>query len=202
MNLETYIDIKYKTFQQKLIVSKHLYLGIRIPMLRKIAKTITFDEFINNYNLNLYEEVLLYGMLIPKIKNDEERLNLINDYLQYIDCWSICDIFCSNLSFVKNDLDKYFNWIVSYLEDNRQFYVRFSLVMLLKYYNEKNYIDSILNNLKCVKNKDYYCEMALAWLLCELAVLDKNKIDTFVNSLSYTVQKMYQRKIKDSLKIK
>lgn len=200
--IEKFKDIKYRGFQKKLIVSSYPLIGVRIPVLRKIAKTINYDEYLQNYKLNTYEDIILYGMVLVKEPENEKRISLISDYLKYIDCWSICDCFCSNLHFVKNDLDKYFKWIGSFLEDNRVFYIRFGLVMLLKYYANNKYIDDILNNIKIINNEEYYCRMAIAWLLCELAVIDKKKVDKFVLNVSEEIKKMYNRKIKDSYRIK
>lgn len=201
MNLKEYQDIKYRAFQQKLIVSHYPLVGVRIPILRKLAKSINYEEYVNNLKLNYYEDILLYGMILVKEKDESKRLELIEDYIKYIDCWSICDTFCSNLSFVKQDKDKYFAWILSYLKDNRVFYIRFGIVMLLKYYTEDKYLNEILKNIKNITNEDYYCKMAIAWLLCELAVTNKEVIDEFTKDMSLDVYKMYQRKVKDSFRI-
>lgn len=202
MNLELYKDNKYREFHQKLITSSYPLLGVKITILRKLAKDIDLQDYVDSFKPNYYEDVILYGILISKEKNISKRIELIKDYIKYIDCWSICDTFCSNLSFIKRDLDAYFDWIISYLEDDRTFYIRFGLVMLLKYYNDSKYLNRILSRIEHIKNEDYYCQMAIAWLMCEFAVKNKTIIDKFVLKLSNNVQKMYERKVKDSLRIK
>ena len=202
MQLEQYQDNKYREFQQKLIVSSYPLLGIRIPLLRKIAKSIDYDEFINGFNPVYYEDVILYGIVLVKEKDEKKRIKLIEDYIKYIDCWSICDTFCANLSFIKKDLDKYLDWVLEFLNDERTFYVRFGLVMLLKYYCDCKYFERVLEAILKIASDSYYCQMAIAWLLCEFATKDKNLIDFFVKKLSDPINKMYERKIKDSFRIK
>lgn len=202
MNLIDYQEDKYREFHKKLITSSYPLLGVKITILRRLAKTIDYDMYIQNMSLEYYEDIILYGMIIVKEKDELKRKTLIDDYLKYIDCWSICDTFCTNLSYVKKNLDNYFEWILNYLEDERPFYVRFGLVMLLKYYSSEKYINVILSKVDKIKNNDYYCQMGIAWLLCELAVINKNKIDIFVKKQSLNIQKMYLRKVKDSFRIK
>lgn len=201
MNLKKYQDIKYREFQKRLIVSSYPLIGVRIPILRKISRQINVDEYIDNFNPVYYEDILLYGMVIAKVKDDNLKMGLVKAYIKYIDCWSICDTFCSNLSFVRKDLDKYFKWVISYLEDDRTFYIRFGLVMLLKYYADENYIKQIFNKVKNIKNDEYYCQMGIAWLMCELAVRNKNIVDNFMKSMPKEIQKMYERKVKDSFRV-
>jgi len=202
MNLELYIDKKYRDFHQKLIISSYPLLGVKISFLRKLSKGINADEYISNFKLNSYEDIILYGMIISKVQNEIKRFNLVKDYIKFIDCWSICDTFCSNLSFVKKDLDKYFDWVLSYLDDNQTFYIRFGLVMLLKYYTDSKYLKLILSKVKNIKNNEYYCQMGIAWLMCELAVKNKATIDNYMTNLSLEIRKMYERKVKDSFRIK
>ena len=50
----------YKKFHSKLCFTKYEILGIRVPILRKIAKSISktnIDEFLNLCNSKYYEEI-------------------------------------------------------------------------------------------------------------------------------------------------
>lgn len=201
MNLEDYKDLKYREFTLKITSSKYPILGIRIPVLRQIASKINYDDFIKESNLATYEEVMLLGMLIPKIKDEAKRIKAIKDYIKYIDCWSICDTFCSNLKFIKKDLDKYYSFITSYLSKSKTYYIRFGLVMLLKYAKEQRYWDDILNKLLLITNNDYYVQMAMAWLLSEMAVYNKQRILNYAENINPIVKKMLYQKMKDSYRV-
>ena len=201
MNLYEYQDLKYREFNQKIVNTKYPMIGVRIPILRQLAKNITYEEFIKESSLNTYEEVMLLGMLIPKIKDEAKRIKAIKDYIKYIDCWSLCDTFCSNLKFIKKDLDKYYSFIISYLSKSKIYYIRFGLVMLLKYVQEDKYWDDILNRILLITNNDYYVQMATAWLLSEMAVYNKERILLYAKKLNPMIKKMLYQKMKDSYRI-
>ncbi len=201
MNLYEYQDLKYREFNQKIVNTKYPMIGVRIPILRQLAKNITYEEFIKESSLNTYEEVMLLGMLIPKIKDEAKRIKAIKDYIKYIDCWSLCDTFCSNLKFIKKDLDKYYSFIINYLSKSKIYYIRFGLVMLLKYVQEDKYWDDILNRILLITNNDYYVQMATAWLLSEMAVYNKERIFLYANKLNPMIKKMLYQKMKDSYRI-
>lgn len=201
MNLKDYKDLKYREFTLKITSSKYPILGIRIPVLRQIASKMNYDDFVKESNLTTYEEVMLLGMLIPKIKDETKRIKAIKDYIKYIDCWSLCDTFCSNLKFIKKDLDKYYSFIIGYLSKSKTYYVRFGLVILLKYAKEDKYWDEILNKLLLITNNDYYVQMAMAWLLSEMAVYNKQRILNYAENINPVVKKMLYQKMKDSYRV-
>ena len=86
-------DLKYKAFQSKLIpnISCDRIIGVRIPQLRKIGKTLED----NNFEWDFYEEVMLHGFYIGYAKLPlEERLALLDEFVPYIDNWAVCDCVC------------------------------------------------------------------------------------------------------------
>lgn len=202
MNLYDYQDLKYREFQRKLIVSRYPLIGVRIPQLRKLSKLYNVELFKEAFKLETYEEVMLYGMVIGKEKDNSKRVTLIEEYLEYIDCWSICDSFCSNLTFIKKAKDEYFSWLLTFLQHEKEFYVRFSLVCFLRYYKEEKYIEEIVSKLKDIKIKAYYVDMAIAWMLCEFYIVSEKRISNIIDTLDEDVQKMFNRKVKDSYRTK
>ena len=62
-----------------------------------------------------------------------------------------------------------------YLSSEREFDVRFALVMLTGYYIDEEYIDRVLEISKNIKHEGYYAKMANAWLLsiCFVKFYDK-----------------------------
>lgn len=201
MNLYDYEDLEYKKFSMRLTTTKYPMIGVRIPILRKLAKDITYEEYINSSKLEYYEELLLLGMLIPKIKDETQRMAAVKDYIKYIDCWSLCDTFCGNLKFINKDLDKYFNFVISYLGMKKTYYIRFGLVMLLKYAKEEKYRDIIFEKISNITNDDYYVKMGIAWLLCEMAVYDRVRVLAFADTLDSATKKMLLGKMRDSYRI-
>lgn len=178
--LNPYIDKNYKLFHERICQTKYEIIGIKIPILRKISKLLLKDyntyEILNSLNENYYEYVMLQGLIIANAKvSFEEKLDLINKFIPKIDNWAICDIFCGELKFIKNNKEKFLKYILSYLESDKEYYKRFSIVILLNYYINDEYIDFILNKMLEIKSDYYYVKMAISWCLsiCLIRYFDK-----------------------------
>ena len=97
-DFQTYLkslkDEKYLQFNQKIITSKYKFIGIRLPILRKIAKEIlkgNWESFIQVSENIYYEEVMLKGFVIAGIKDINKLKDYINSFVLLIDNWAICD---------------------------------------------------------------------------------------------------------------
>ena len=68
--LKTLSEENYKNFNSKIIPTKQEMLGVRIPMLKKIAKEIKLEdiEILFSTNENIYELILLEGFVISSSK--------------------------------------------------------------------------------------------------------------------------------------
>lgn len=102
----------YKEFHSKLCFTKYEILGIRVPILRKIAKQISktnYQEFLKLCSNTYYEEVFIGCLVISHIKDETIFLKYFNNYLSKIDNWAICDTFCNSLKIVNTNPNKYFN---------------------------------------------------------------------------------------------
>ncbi len=196
IDLTKYQDLKYREFQSKIIVTKYHYIGIRMPILRKLGKTISEEE-LRMLPLT-YERVLLEGMQVKKV-NDKKAF--IDAYLPKIDSWSVCDTFCNNLEFIKKDLDYYYDYLISLLDSNDEYKIRFAVVVFLKYYINNQYVDKIVNRLKKVSFHAYYSDMAIAWFLAESYCNYPSLVEKHLSAFSIDIQKMAKKKIKESLKI-
>ena len=76
---------------------------------------------------------------------------------------------------------------------NKEFEIRFAVVIILNYYITEDYIDLILETLDEVKHEGYYVKMAVAWAisLCfvkfeekTMNYLKNNKLDDFTYNKS------------------
>ena len=195
------IDKKYKEFSQSLLPNVNNILGVRIPILRKIAKEIYKNkslEFLQKQPTS-HEEVLLQAMVIGLTKN----INLIESFIHKITNWAICDTFCADLKITKTHKKEVYKIIKKYIKSKKEYELRFCFVMLLNYYVEEAYLNDIFKFLNAFKSKDYYAQMAAAWLICvcctkfptqTIEFLKETKIDDF------TYKKSIQ-KIQDAFKI-
>ena len=90
-----------------------------------------------------------------------------------------------------------------YLYSKKEFEVRFGVVILLDYYINEKYIDTVLEILDAVQHDGYYAKMAVAWAVSMCYVKYPQKTFRFLKKTSlnsWTVNKSIQ-KITESLKV-
>lgn len=185
-------DEEYRKFQSKLCPNNDNILGVRLPILRKLAKQIAngnWQEYMKSVQNEYYEEVMLQGMVIGYVKADiEELLSYVREFIPKIDNWAVCDSFCGGLKFTKTNRPRVWNFIQPYLSSTKEFEVRFGIVMLLDFYVDEVYIDRVLEMLDGVNHDGYYVKMAIAWAIsiCYIKFpeittkyLKNNKLDDF-----------------------
>lgn len=176
------IDISFRMFTSGLIPCSKPILGVRVPILRKIAKEIAkgdWKEYLKNATEDSYEEVAIKGFVIGYVKEDLEILKpFIEEHIEKIDDWSLCDGFCSNLKIVEKYRNEFWTMFLSYAQKDEEFKQRIVAVMLMNYYLTNEYIDMSLKVLDNLKNEKYYCKMAVAWAIATAWVKQREK--TFV----------------------
>ena len=165
--LEQYTDEKFKDFTSALIPGSRPILGVRVPILRKIAKEIAkgdWQTYLRDATEDTYEEVAIKGFVIGYAKeNLNTLLPYIEEHIEKINDWSLCDGFCSNLKIVAKHKDKFWKFLLPYAKVDDEFKQRVVAVMLMNYYLSDEYIDTTLAVLDSLKNEKYYCKMAVAW---------------------------------------
>ena len=162
-------DNKFIEFNKKLIFTKYEFIGIKTSILRNYAKESAKG---NPYNFlalckkDYYEEVLLRGLIIGYLKTDFENLiPLVESYIDDIDNWALCDLFCGSLKIAKKLKKEFWCYIKNCVKLPNPYKVRFSIVMMLDYYLEPDYIDEVLDMIDNISLDDYYVKMAKAWLV-------------------------------------
>lgn len=191
-------DNKYRSFHSNLCPGVENILGVRLPLLRKIAISLSKEEdyynYLNNGDTKYYEEIMIEGLIIGYLKTDNEnRFNYIRNFIPKIDNWAICDSFCNNLKFTKKNINEVWNFILPYTSSQNEFDIRFALVMMLNFYIMEDYIDDVLNTLNNINHDGYYVKMAVAWAVSyayidfpqkTLAFLKNNNLDNFTYNKS------------------
>lgn len=193
-------DERYKNFQQSLIPNVNNLLGVRMPLIQKIAREIVkgnWQEYISFIKKDYYEETMLHGLVIGNAKSDlNEILPFIIDFVPKINNWGICDSFCFSLKITTNYKKEMFDFINQYLYSNNEYDVRFGVVMLMTYYIEEEYIDTLLNIFNSIKHDGYYSKMSVAWALSICFIKQKEKTLDFLNNNSlneFTYKKTLQK---------
>lgn len=160
-------DEEYRKFTSALLPNINNILGVRLPQLRKIARQIAikdYHNFIIGAECKYFEETMLKGMVIGYIKSDLDNLLFyVSDFVPKIDNWSICDSFCSGLKFTRSNKELVWEFIQQYFYADKEYFVRFSVVMVINYFVEADYINMVLDILNRINHDGYYVKMAVAW---------------------------------------
>ncbi len=215
--LQALADSKYRKFHSALVPGTENILGVRIPQLRILAKEIAKREdwriFVEATDTRYYEETMLQGMIIGLAKMElEERMKYVMMFIPRIDNWAVCDIFCSELkTAVKKGKETIWQFIQPYLTSPQEFEIRFGIVMLFHYIDEKH-IDALLAYADSFNHNAYYARMAMAWMLSfcfikfpekTMEYLKQSKLDnwTYNKSLQKTIESLrVDKEMKDVLR--
>ena len=200
-------DEKYRQFSASLIPNINNVVGVRLPELRKLARIIAKGDwraYLAQADSDYFEEVMLQGMVIGCAKADvEEILHHIAAFVPKIDNWSVCDSFCSGLKITSLHKERVWEFIQPYLESDKEYDIRFGVVMLLNYYIDEHYIHLVLERLDRITHEGYYVKMAVAWAvsICFVKLPDITMDYLGSNSLDdFTYNKALQ-KITESYRI-
>lgn len=199
-------ETKYKEFSLGLCTTKYEMLGIRLPILRNIAKKISKTNYIDFLKLctdSYYEEVLIEGFVISNI-NDEELFDKYFDvFIKKIDNWGICDSFCNSLKIIDKNPKKYFKLAIKLSKSKKEFISRVGLIILLNFFVEEEYLEDIFKTLDFISSDKYYINMAEAWLICELYIHFEQETENYLknNNLNKFTQNKAISKIRESYRV-
>ena len=161
-------DLEYRNFNSKLIpnISRDKIIGVRTPILRKIAKDIYDDEyidvFINELPHKYHEENILHGIILTlKYKNIDILLDKLELFLPYMDNWAVTDVISPKL-FSKYP-DKVYDRIKIWIRSKDEYMIRFAIVSLLQFYLDDNFKLEILDLVSKIDSDYFYVKMAIAW---------------------------------------
>lgn len=179
-------------------------LGIRIPQLRKLAQQIikeaSLEECIQSIDDKYFEEIILQGLVIAYGKdNFENKKNKIEEFIPKIDSWAICDTFVPTLKIKDRELENAWEFILNYINSDKEFEVRFAVIMMMDYFIIDKHVDNVIDFLDKIKNNGYYAKMGIAWCLAEIGVKYNEKLLKYLNSKNnldkFTYNKTLQKMI-------
>lgn len=165
--LEEHADLGYREFHGSLLPGTDNIMGVRLPVLRKIAKEIAkkdWQEWFEKAEDIYYEETMLRGFTIAYAKLDcETRLSYIRKFVPYINNWAVCDCFCNTLKDAKKYPEVYWEFLKPYFAADEEYEARFGAVMLLSHFVNQEYLEESIERLESIRQEGYYAKMAVAW---------------------------------------
>ena len=188
-------DISYADFQAKLTpnIPRDLFIGARVPELRKLAKRIAEEpetsKFLKKLPHKYYDENMLHGLLISEIKDYDACIEAVDEFLPYVDNWAVCDIMSPKI-FKKNKkalLEKIKEWSAS----EKTYTCRFGIEMLMSYFLDDDFKPEYLEIPLSVNSEEYYVQMMVAWFFATalakqwdmtIKYIEEQRLDTWTHN--------------------
>ena len=178
-------DLKYRDFHASLLpnIDKKSIIGVRVPTMRKIAKEfassatlVELDKFLDKLPHKYFEENQVHLFVVERIKDFDECVRRIEQFLPYIDNWAVCD--GKSPKALLKDEARFYTKICEWLKSTKPYTVRFGVNMLMAFFLDGRFdkrqlklVAAIDENLfddtgraECPTDR-YYVQMVVAWYM-------------------------------------
>ena len=166
--LSSYAEEEFASFQRKLIFTNRKILGVRTPILRRLAKEfLPHIQEIFAYPDEYYETVFIKLTIVSALPY-EQFLNYLDACVTLIDNWALCDGFKAKC--IKKNKDAFLSVLEKLFNHGGEYFERYVLVVLLNEYAEEQYWPRIKAYIQRASTQHYYVHMAVAWLVAEILI--------------------------------
>ena len=144
-------DLKYRDFHASLLpnIDKKSIIGVRVPTMRKIAKEFAssatpaeLGKFLDKLPHKYFEENQVHLFVVERIKDAEQCLRRIEQFLPYIDNWAVCD--GKSPKALLKDESRFYAKICEWLKSTKPYTVRFGVNMLMAFFLDDRFDKSQL----------------------------------------------------------
>lgn len=198
----------YRRFTCTLIpgLSPAKILGVRIPLLRRLAKQLLrespaqvacfFEELPHFY----YEENNLHGLLLAEQKEFGQTLRLLDAFLPHVDNWATCDL--TRPAVFKKKKSELLPSLHSWLASEHEYTLRFAIGMLLTHYLDEAFRPDYLETVASLRHQAYYVKMMMAWYFAEalakqygatLPLLEQGRLEPWTHNMAIQKAKESRR---------
>ena len=181
----------YRDFQANLMptVEKERILGIRTPLLRRLARELggseTAAHFLTVLPHGYYEEDNLHAFLIEGERDFSRALALTEAFLPHIDNWATCDSFSPPV--FRAHPAELLPRAMSWMDSDKPYIIRYGIGTLMRHHLSEHFSPELAARVAAVRHGHYYVRMMVAWYfataLCKqpeatMAVLRSHALDT------------------------
>lgn len=178
-------DLKYRDFHASLLpnIDKKSIIGVRVPTMRKIAKEfassatpVELGKFLDKLPHKYFEENQVHLFVVERIKDFDECLARIEQFLPYIDNWAVCD--GKSPKALLKDESRFYAKICEWLKSTKPYTVRFGVNMLMAFFLDDRFDKNQLKLVAAIDEKlfddagraecptdRYYVQMVVAWYM-------------------------------------
>ncbi len=183
-----YQDKKYGDFSAKLVpaLPREAFIGVRSPAYKEIIrelKTLPSSEvqdFLTDLPHKYHEENCLQIALINKIKNYDDCLDALENFLPYINSWAVSDGL--NPPALKMNRQKLLPKLQQWIRSDKPFTQRVGMLLLMKYFLDEDYKAEYLELPASIRSEEYYVNMMIAWLFAEALVKQWDTAISFIQN--------------------
>ena len=184
-------DLKYRDFHASLLpnIDKKSIIGVRVPVMRKIAKEFAdtaapaeLAKFLDKLPHKYFEENQVHLFVVERIKDFDECLRRIEQFLPYIDNWAVCD--GKSPKALLKDEKRFVSCIEKWLKSKHPYTVRFGVNMLMTFFLDVRFDEKFLKRVAAIDENlfndsdtgaaktsinaarptdRYYVQMVVAW---------------------------------------
>lgn len=191
-------------FTKKTVNTFKDVLGIDCGSLRMIAKKIhqgDYNTYLSFKNDMYHESVMVNAYVISLIKDSDLQIKQIENNLSTFDNWAVVDSLKFN---IKNSEEKYLDYAEKCLLSKDIFTRRVGVRILFAFIQSDNYYKKVFDIIPILnKEEEYYVNMGLAWLLCEMFIKKREETINYLknnNLNSFAINKMIS-KCRDSYRV-
>lgn len=188
-------DLKYRDFQAKLMPGVEIenIIGVRTPELRKFAKEIwksgEYTVFLAEVPHKYYDEQNLHGFIVCEIKDYDEVVARIDEWLPSVDNWATCDLMRPKV-FAKHK-DRLIEDIWRWMASDEPYTIRFGIEMLMTFFLDDDFRAEYLEPVAKIGHEHYYVKMMVAWFFAtalakqweaSLPYIEEQKMDEWTHN--------------------
>lgn len=173
-------------------------IGVRTPALRALAKELSkrddISTFLEDLPHKFFEENQLHAFILSGMKDAEECIKLVDEFLPYVDNWATCDQMSPKI--FKKHKDLLLEYVNEWIKSDKTYVKRFAVGMLMEHFLDEDFKTSYLTKVSRIRSDEYYINMMTAWYFATalakqydaaLPYIEKQKLDKWTHNK--TIQK-------------
>ncbi len=173
-------------------------IGVRTPALRALAKELSkrddISTFLEDLPHKFFEENQLHAFILSGMKDAEECIKLVDEFLPYVDNWATCDQMSPKI--FKKHKDLLLKYVNEWIKSDKTYVKRFAVGMLMEHFLDEDFKTSYLTKVSRIRSDEYYINMMTAWYFATalakqydaaLPYIEKQKLDKWTHNK--TIQK-------------
>ena len=198
-------DMKYRDMQIKIIptIEPGTVIGVRTPELKTIAKEMLkagdYKDFLEGLPHKYFEENQLHAFIISGIKDLDECMERLEEFLPYVDNWATCDQMSPKI--FKKHKEELFSHIKVWLASEKTYTVRFGGGMLMEHFLNDDFDPQYPEMVARLRSDEYYVNMMIAWYFATALAKQYESILPFIEGKrldDWTHNKAIQKSVESS----